>query len=402
MITRRYFLSSSSIVVAGIGIAPSWLLHATTATAQARNRRKILVSVFQRGAADGLNVVAPFFEKPYYDMRPTIAVSPPGKENGGIDLDGRFALHPSLQPLKALWDRGQLAIIHAAGSPDPTRSHFDAQDFMESGTPGKITEDGWLNRALPPESAATPLRAIAIGAQLPRILRGNRQAVAINNLQQFETRNKEVAGILEGMYATTTDARLLASGKETFEAVKMIEAINRVPYNPANGAQYQGGFGNALQQIARLIKADAGVEAAFADIGGWDHHINEAPQLANLLREYGASLAAFARDMGDRMADIVLVTMSEFGRTAREDGNGGTDHGHGNVMMVLGGPVRGGRVYGRWPGLSREELYEERDLAVTTDFRQVLGELVSRHLGRSMDQVFPTYKSGEMLGLIAS
>jgi uncharacterized protein (DUF1501 family) len=400
MITRRYFLRSSGLAVAGLGIAPSWLMRATTLAGQAGNKRKIVVAIFQRGAADGLNIVVPFFEKQYYDMRPTLAVPQPGKENGGIDLDGRFALHPSLQPLKALWDSRQLAIIHAAGSPDPTRSHFDAQDFMESGTPGKASEDGWLNRALVPERAVSPLRAIAIGAQLPRTLRGGRQAVAVNNLQQFETRNKEVAGILESMYATTADPRLLASGKETFEAVKMIESINRNPYSPANGAQYQGGFGNALQQIARLIKADAGVEAAFADVGGWDHHVNEAPQLTNLLREFGASLAAFSRDMGDRMADIVLVTMSEFGRTAREDGNAGTDHGHGNVMMVLGGPVRGGKVYGRWPGLSPEQLYEERDLAVTTDFRNVLGELVSRHLGRSVDQVFPGYKPGEPLGLI--
>jgi uncharacterized protein (DUF1501 family) len=401
MITRRYFLRSSGIAVAGIGIAPSWLLRATTLSAQGRNSRKVLVAIFQRGAADGLNIVAPYFEKPYYDMRPTIAVPPPGKENGGIDLDGRFALHPSLQPLKKLWDGRQLAIIHAAGSPDPTRSHFDAQDYMESGTPGRIGEDGWLNRALPSESVVSPLRAIAIGAQLPRTLRGSREAVAINNLQQFETKNKEVAGILAGMYATTADARLLASGKETFEAVKMVESINRGAYTPANGAQYQGAFGNALQQVARLIKADAGVEAAFAEIGGWDHHTNEAPQLANLLREYGAALAAFAQDMGDRMADIVLVTMSEFGRTAKEDGNAGTDHGHGNVMMVLGGPVRGGKVYGRWPGLLHEQLYEERDLAVTTDFRDVLGELVARHLGRSSDQVFPAFKPGEMLGLIA-
>jgi uncharacterized protein (DUF1501 family) len=400
MITRRYFLRSSGIAVAGIGIAPSWLLRATTLSAQGRDRRKVLVAIFQRGAADGLNIVAPYFEKPYYDMRPTIAVPPPGKENGGIDLDGRFALHPSLQPLKKLWDGRQLAIIHAAGSPDPTRSHFDAQDYMESGSPGRIGEDGWLNRALPSESVISPLRAIAISAQLPRTLRGSHEAVAINNLQQFETKNKEVAGILEAMYATTADARLQASGKGTFEAVKMIESINRGPYTPANGAQYQGAFGNALQQVARLIKADAGVEAAFAEIGGWDHHINEAPQLANLLREYGAALAAFAQDMGDRMADIVLVTMSEFGRTAREDGNAGTDHGHGNVMMVLGGPVRGGKVYGRWPGLSHEQLYEERDLAVTTDFRDVLGELVARHLGRSADQVFPAFKPGEMLGLI--
>src|SRR3989441_3968049 len=340
------------------------------------------------------------FEPSYYEMRPTIAVPQPGKENGGVDLDGRFALHPSLQPLKPFWDSRQLALIHAAGSPDPTRSHFDAQDFMESGTPGKTGEDGWLDRALTSEPGVSPLRAIAVGAQLPRTLRGDRQAVAVNNLQQFESRNKEMAAILETMYASTPDPRLMASGRETFEAVKMIESVNRNPYTPAGGAQYQGGFCNALQQVARLIKANIGVEAAFADIGGWDHHVNEAPQLTNLLREFGASLAAFTRDMGDRMEDIVLVTMSEFGRTAREDGNAGTDHGHGNVMMVLGGPVGGGKVYGRMPGPDCEQLYEQRDLAVTTDFRDVLGELVSRHLGQKTESVFPGYKSGEPVGLL--
>jgi uncharacterized protein (DUF1501 family) len=392
MITRRYLLHCSALALAGVGMAPSWLGRAAAQTRPTGSRRKILIAIFQRGAADGLNMVVPFFEKAYYDMRPTIAVPQPGKENGGLDLDGRFALHPSLEPLKPLWNSGQLAIIHATGSPDPTRSHFDAQDFMESGTPGKTSENGWLNRALAPEPAPSPLRAIAIGAQLPRTLRGSSRAVAVNDLQQFETRNREVASILETMYASTPDARLMASGKETFEAVRMIESITRKPYTPANGAQYAGGFGHALQQIARLIKVDAGVEAAFAAIGGWDHHINEAPQLTNLLRAYGASLAAFARDMGDRMEDVVLVTMSEFGRTARENGNAGTDHGHGNVMMVLGGPVRGGKVYGRWPGLAPEQLYEGRDLAVTTDFRDILGELVSRHLGANLEQVFAGYK----------
>jgi len=228
-----------------------------------------------------------------------------------------------------------------------------------------------------------------------------REAVAINGLEQFQVRNPNAASILESMYATTADRKLMSSGKETFEAVKTIESINRIPYTPANGAQYPGNdFGRGLQQIARLIKAEVGVEAAFADIGGWDHHSNEAPQLSNLLQPYGNSLAAFARDMGDRMEDIVIVTMSEFGRTAREDGNAGTDHGHGNVMMVLGGPVRGGKVYGRWPGLEPEQLYEKRDLAVTTDFRDVLGELVSRHLGQKTESVFPGYKSGEPVGLL--
>jgi uncharacterized protein (DUF1501 family) len=202
------------------------------------------------------------------------------------------------------------------------------------------------------------------------------------------------------MYATTADAKLMASGKETFDAVKMIESIGRSPYTPANGAQYVGEFGRSLQQVARLIKADVGVEAAFADIGGWDHHSNEAPQLSNLLQQFGASLAAFARDMGDRMEDIVVVTMSEFGRTVKEDGNNGTDHGHGNVMTVLGGPVRGGRIYGRWPGLEPEQLFEQRDLAVTTDFRDVLGELVSGHLGQKIDRVFPGYKPDSPLGLL--
>jgi uncharacterized protein (DUF1501 family) len=399
MLTRRYFIRSSAIAVAGFGLAPKWLVQAA---AQAENRKKILIAIFQRGAADGLNIVTPYFEKTYYDLRPSLAVPVPGKPNGGIDLDGRFAFHPALQPLKPLWDSRQLAIVHAAGSPNPSRSHFDAQDYMESGTPGRISEGGWLNRALTPANPGTsPLRAIAMGSQLPRTLRGNQTAVAVNNLDQFQVRNGDAAGILENMYATTHDAALMSSGKETFDAIRFVDAINKRPYAPANGAQYPGGeFGRGLQQIARLIKADAGVEAAFVDIGGWDHHTNEAPQLAQLLQQYGTSISAFARDMGDRMADIVLVTMSEFGRTAKEDGNGGTDHGHGNVMMVLGGPVQGGKVYGRWPGLEPEQLYENRDLAVTTDFRDVLGELVSRHLGQKIDSVFPGFSPSEPLGLL--
>jgi uncharacterized protein (DUF1501 family) len=397
MLNRRYFIRHSAIAMAGLGIAPSWLARAAS---QDQKRKKILIAIFQRGAADGLNVVVPFFEKSYYDVRPTIAVPAPGKPNGAIDLDGRFALHPSLQPLKPLWDSGHLAIVEATGSPDPNRSHFEAQDFMECGTPGRVVEDGWLNRALPVATPGTsPIRAIAMGTKMPRTLAGNRGAVAVGNLQEFQVRNQS-AGIIESMYAGAVDAKLVTQGKETFEALRIIEDINKRPYTPVNGVQYQGEFGRSLQQIARLIKADVGVEAAFADIGGWDHHTNEAPQLTNLLREYGTSLAAFTRDMGDRMEDIVLVTMSEFGRTVREDGNNGTDHGHGNVMFVLGGPVHGGKIYGKWPGLEPEQLYEKRDLAVTTDFRDVLGELVSSHLGQKADQVFPGYKPGEHLGLL--
>lgn len=402
MTTRRLFLRSSLMTmgaVAGQSAVPAWFVRAA---AQENRKHKILIAVFQRGAADGLNMVVPFFESRYYEVRPSIAVPPPGRQNGAIDLDGRFGLHPALQPLKTFWDSGQLAIVQAAGSHDPTRSHFDAQEFMESGTPGvKDTEDGWLNRSMAPLGPdSSPVRAISVGSQLPRTLRGSRGGVAVNNLQQFQVGNRDTAGILESMYATTADARLNVTGRRTFEAVRMIDGINRRPYTPTNGAQYLGEFGRGLQQVARLIKSDAGVEVAFADIGGWDHHSNENGQLNNVLREFGTSLAAFVRDMGDRMQDIVLVTMSEFGRTVRENGNTGTDHGHGNVMFVIGGPIRGRTIYGRWPGLQPEQLFEQRDLAVTTDFRDVLGELVRDHLGGKVDQVFPGYTVGEPLGLL--
>ncbi|HEY7187336.1 MAG TPA: DUF1501 domain-containing protein [Vicinamibacterales bacterium] len=398
MLTRRYFVRASAIAVAGIGAAPSWLIRAAT---PGETKGKILIAIFQRGAADGLNIVVPHFEKRYYELRPTIAVQPPGKDNGAIDLDGRFGLHPSLQSLKPFWDSGQLAIVHAAGSPDGNRSHFEAQDSMESGTPGRTTDDGWMNRALAPLTADTsPVRAVAIGAKMPRTLRGDRGAIAVSDLQQFRVRNEGASSILESMYAKAADAQLVAQGKRTFDALKTIETVSKAPYTPANGAQYNGEFGNGLRQIARLIKANVGVEAAFAEIGGWDHHSNENGQLPPLVQQYGNSLAAFAKDMGDRMEDIVLVTMSEFGRTAAEDGNGGTDHGHGNVMFVFGGALRGGRMYGRWPGLEAEQLFERRDLAVTTDFRSVLGELVSGHLRQRADAAFPGFTSSERLGLL--
>jgi uncharacterized protein (DUF1501 family) len=398
MLTRRYFMRASAIAVAGMGAAPSWLVRAA---APSETHNKILIAIFQRGAADGLNIVVPHFEKRYYELRPTIAIQPPGKDNGAIDLDGRFGLHPSLQSLKPLWDAGQLAVVHAAGSPDGNRSHFEAQDSMESGTPGRITGDGWLNRTLPPIAADTPpVRAVAIGAKMPRTLRGDRGAIAVNDLQQFRVRDNREASIFETMYAKSGDAQLVAQGKRTFDALKTIESINKTPYTPANGAQYLGEFGNGLRQIARLIKANVGLEAAFVEIGGWDHHVNENGQLPPLLQQYGNSLVAFSRDMGDRMEDIVLVTMSEFGRTVAEDGTNGTDHGHGNVMFVLGGRVQGGRMLGQWPGLEAEQLFERRDLAVTTDFRSVLSELVSGHLGQKADAAFPGYAAPARLGLL--
>ena len=401
MLTRRDFLRTSAIVLGAAGTVPEWLLRAA---AQGKTGRKILVAIFQRGAADGLNVVVPYFEPRYYQLRPSIAIPQPGKPNGGLDLDGRFALHPALQPLKAMWDSRQLAIVHSAGSHDPSRSHFDAQEFMECGTPGVKREDGWLNRALTPVAPdSSPVRAIsASGAQLPKTLQGSRGAIAVDNLQRFQVAEKASAELLEHLYSTSLDAQLKAQGAATFDAVKLIESIRTRPYTPAAGAQYVGDFGQRLQQIARLIKADVGVEVAFADIGGWDHHSNETGQLTTQLRQFGSSLAAFTQDLGNKMEDVVLVTMSEFGRTAAENGNAGTDHGHGNVMMVLGGGVQGGRLYGQWPGLEPEQLYEKRDLAVTTDFRSVFSEVVRGHLSvTDTKTIFPGFKDAQRLGFIA-
>ncbi len=396
MPTRRVFLRRSALSMAGVGMTPAWLERALEA--KQAHAGKILVAVFQRGAADGLNMVIPFGEKRYAQLRPTIGI--PIKQ--AIDLDGFFALHPSLEPLKAAWDSKQLAIVHAAGSPDPTRSHFDAQDYMESGTPGrKSTRDGWMNRALPPaEGKPSPVRAVALGPSLPRSMRGANAAVAVNRLAGFRVRDQEASAAFQSMYAESVDATLQGAGKETFEAIRLLESLQKNPYQPSAGAVYpRGRLGQSLQQVAQLIKAGVGLELAFADRGGWDHHVNETGpqpvqgQLANLLAEFGQALAAFHRDLGDRMEDVVLVTMSEFGRTAAENGNRGTDHGHANCMMVLGGPVRGGNVYGQWPGLEREQLYEGRDLAVTTDFRDVLSAIAVRHLGHGgVAGIFPGFQ----------
>jgi uncharacterized protein (DUF1501 family) len=390
----------------GVGSAPLWLERAALADDAPGRRKKILVAIFQRGAADGLNIVVPHAEKRYYDLRPTICVPRPSAAAQGdsaIDLDGFFGLHPSLAPLKPLWDRRELAIVHAAGSPDPTRSHFDAQDYMESGTPGmKSTSDGWLNRALPPAlGKPSPVRAVSLGPTLARTLQGPNSAVAVESLGNFTVRDAAASKVLESMYGSTQDKILGGTGRETFDAVALLQSVQKTPYQPAPGASYpKGRFGDSMRQIAQLIKADIGVEVAFADIGGWDHHVNETGanasvgQLANRLGEFGASLAAFCQDLGDRMEDVVVVTMSEFGRTAKENGDRGTDHGHANVMFAMGGPVRGGKVYGKWPGLATEQLYEERDLALTTDFRDVLSEAVYLHLGNaSLKPVFPNYQA---------
>ena len=400
-ITRRVFMRNGAMAVIGTAAIPAFLQRAALAAELAPTGKKRLVVVFQRGAADGLNIVVPHGEPSYYSMRPTINIP----RQSVIDLDGFFGLHPSLSAFQPLWKDGHLAIVHAAGSPDTTRSHFDAQDYMESGTPGvKSTEDGWLNRALrdgrDPQKEP-PFRAVAMGGRLPRILAGSEPAVAIDNLNSFGVGGRNpaatpLANTFEAMYEQSVDSVLHGTGAETFDAVKMLKSANPEQYTPAVGANYpRGPFGQALKQTAQLVKADLGVEVAFADVGGWDTHVNQGGaqgQLAARLADLSQSIAAFWTDLGPLSDSTVLVTMSEFGRTARENGNRGTDHGHANVMFVLGGPVRGGHVYGRWPGLSPEQLNEGRDLALTTDFRQVVGEIVYRHLAnRNLGTVFPGF-----------
>jgi len=405
--SRRGFMKGGALALVGTSVIPSFLMRSVLAeTTKAAANNKKLVVLFQRGAADGLNIVVPYKEKNYYSLRQSIAI----QQKDILDLDGFFGLHPSMAAFKPLYDGGHLAIVHAAGSPDTTRSHFDAQDYMESGTPGvKVTEDGWLNRALQvgpapllPGGKPSAFRAVALGTQVPRTLAGKLPAIAVSNVADFSVGGRgpqpsAISNAFQAMYDESSDAVLHGTGQETFEAVKMLKSANPAKYQPAAGVVYPNtAFGNSLKQIAQLMKANLGVEAAFSDIGGWDTHQNQGGatgQLANRLTEFSTGIAAFWKDMGDDAENITLVTMSEFGRTARQNGTGGTDHGHANVMFVLGGTVKGGKVYGKWPGLSNEQLNEGRDLAVTTDFRRVLGEAAYKTLGaKNLEVVFPNSK----------
>ena len=386
-------------------------VYATSRPAVPPSSRRTLVCLFQRGAVDGLSMVVPYGEEQYYRERPRIAIP----RSAVVDLDGHFGLHPRLAPLKPFWDSGSLAVVPAVGSPDGTRSHFDAQDYMESGTPGvKSTTDGWANRYCQNarEHTDTPFRAVAFGPQLPRIMAGTAPALAIDDLRTFGVGGRAGAGVgdrltraFEALYEGSATGLLATSAEESFEAIRMLKTANPQARSAEHGAEYpRGRLGDSLRQIAQLIKAGLGMEIAFADMGGWDTHVNQGNdqgQLALRLTELGQALAAFATDLGERMQDVCVLTMSEFGRTVRENGNGGTDHGHGTAMLVLGGTVRGKQVAGRWPGLAPEARYEGRDVAVTTDFRDLFGEILTRHLGaRDLSAVFPGHGPGAAVGVV--
>lgn len=411
---RRVFLKGGALSLVTLGLSPSFLRRTALAMDLPRAARgKTLIVLFQRGAADALNVVVPFGDAAYYAARPQLAIAAPTQlagSAGAIDLDGYFGLHPALSSFKPLWDRGLLAPIHAVGSPSSTRSHFDAQDYMETGTPDvKGTTDGWLNRYLAVRGtceqcavgADAPFRAVAMTAQTPRILGGASPSVAMNSLDEFSIRTNggESEKRLEALYRTGNSDVVHGSGAEMFDALKALRAANPQQYKPTAGVEYpKSAFGQRLLQIAQLIKAGVGLEVAFADIGGWDTHVNQGGaqgQLAQRLSDFADSIAALVSDLGDRMEDIVILTMSEFGRTVRQNGTGGTDHGHAGAMFVISGALKGARqVHGKWPGLAPEQLNEGRDLALTTDFRSVFSEVASKHLGaQSLDKIFPGFRA---------
>lgn len=443
-VSRRLFLKGGGIALASIGMEPAlgpMFLRQTAFGAEttAQKRKKTLICIFQRGAADGLNIVVPHGDPDLYRHRPSLAVQRPGvgpAQNSALDLDGFFGLHPALAPFLPIYKAGHLAAVHACGSPDATRSHFDAQDYMESGAPGnKRVADGWLARTVMacPEDRAklaphaeSPFRAVALGGDhgLPRILQGEVGALAIPDLKTFgigiqemsagRGKGRRAAGArrsmtdgggaaahtpatvvngFETLYDSAVGDVLHGTGKESFEAIAALNKLAPGSYVPANGAVYPGGrFGESLKQIAQLVKAGVGVEVAFAEMGGWDTHTNQPIRLTQQLREFGQGVSALYQDLGDQMSDVVILTMSEFGRTARQNGNNGTDHGHATCFFALGGPVNGGKVLGKWPGLAPEQLNDNRDLALTTDFRAVFGEIAVRHLGaQGLQKIFPNY-----------
>lgn len=405
--SRRRFLQSLSLAGAtAAGLLPvgrsAW---AAASPLPSAGRNTKLVVVFLRGAVDGLSVVAPYAEPDYARYRPTIGLAAPGQPDGLLDLDGRFGLHPALAPLMPLWSGNRLAFVHASGSPDPTRSHFDAQDYMESGTPGsKRTPDGWLNRLLGElPGAPSPTRGLSVGPVLPRIYAGS-APVASMAAGQGAARPTALdqprvadafAKLYDGDDATSRTYRESVAARRQVLAALDPATMDAEQKAANNGAPLPTGFPDDAARLARLMRSDANVQLAFVALGGWDTHAGQGAargQLANRLKPLGEGLAILADRLGPVFDDTVVVVISEFGRTARENGNRGTDHGHGNAMWLMGGPVAGGRIHGRWPGLDESSLNEQRDLAVTTDFRDVLATVAERHLAlpdAQLGRLFP-------------
>jgi uncharacterized protein (DUF1501 family) len=398
-LSRRALLRSAGLSLLGLATLPPFLARA--AEALAPHRRKVLVTLFLRGGADGLSLVPPVGDPDYYRLRPQLALARPGTgEDAALRLDDTFGLHPALAPLMPWWSQGALTAIHAVGLPQPVRSHFDAQDFVESGTPGvKSTRDGYLNRALaalPADSSAGAFRAVALQPTLPRALAGDAPALALASLEAFRLRAPGRTGSVsfDSLYAAAVDEALRTTGVETSSALTLVADRQLADQPPRHGAAYpRSPLGRRLQDLARLIHADVGLQLAATESGGWDTHIlqgREKGPFANRAKDLAESLAAFATDLGPRLADVLVVVFTEFGRTAKENGNRGTDHGTGGAALLLGGPVRGARVGGAWKGLSEPYLLDGRDVPSLTDIRAVLAEALVTHCGLATSQaVFP-------------
>ena len=408
---RRQWLALAAACGAGAvcGGLPAW-----AQSAQVQDRPKRLVLIFLRGAVDGLHVLAPYTESAYRQSRPTLALASPGQEGGVLDLDGHFGLHPALADLMPLWQAGRLGFVHASGSPLPTRSHFDAQDFMETAEDTrKQVADGWLNRVLgqlptPPQQAGAA-RALSVGATLPRIFAGNQPvatlAAGAAAMRPTVLDHARVADAFAAMYGGQDQLSLAYQASRAAHRELMASMdpkdLQAEMLASAQGAPLSAGFPQSAARLAQMLRKDARIQLAFMALGGWDTHANQGAakgQLATRLAPLGQGLAALTVGLGDVLDDTMVVVMSEFGRTVKQNGNQGTDHGHGNVMWLLGGHMKGGRVLGSWPGLDESSLFEGRDLAVTTDFRSVLSQICAQHLGlndHALAQVFPNWGPGE-------
>lgn len=417
MVNRRAFMKSGAMALfaAGFGGVPSFIARAADSRKiiAPYKKNKTLVCIFQRGAMDGLMAVSPYTDPDLKILRPSLYMSPAQTEGKMIDLDGRFAMHPSLQSFAPFFTEGRMAIVHGVGSPNNTRSHFDAQDYMESGTPfSKSTSSGWLNRAVGMMGHdATPFRAVSITSALPRSLYGDNEALAINNLQEFaiQMRGNPLASNLasksfEQLYDQTSNQLLNKTGRESFDAMKMLNVNTIRSYQPANGVVYPNSpLGNALKQIAVLIKMDIGLEVAFAESGGWDTHFNQGTingAFARNLKDFSESITAFWKDMDAYQDQVTVMTMTEFGRTAHQNGTNGTDHGRASCLFVLGNDVQGGKVYNNIRSLAKTDLEDGRDLPVSTDFRAVFSAVANGHLGINNNlKLFPAW-DGKSLSLM--
>ena len=412
---RRQFLNACA---AGAGLLLPLGPHAWAATlapgSGSPTARKLIV-VMLRGAVDGMNVVAPVADAEYARLRPNIALAKPGAEEGALNLDGYFGLHPALAPLLPLWEQKKLAFVHASGSPDASRSHFDAQDYMESGTPGvKSTQDGWMNRLLGTlPGATTPTRALGIGPVMPRILSGALPATNLANgpagTRATPLDRPQIANAFDQLFAGNERfGKTYMDGRKAHEEVMAAANSGMMSEMQAadNGAPLPNGFPDDAGRLATLMRNNPNIQLAFIALGGWDTHANQGAgsgQLASRLQPVGQGLATLAQRLGPLFDDTVIVVMSEFGRTARENGNRGTDHGHGNAMWLLGGKVQGGQVAGEWKGLADAQLNDGRDLPVTTDFRHVLAHVAERHLrldASALARTFPNLPAGPGLKLV--